>query len=487
MSQISNGEEPLAIPAPLDGLAGQRDALAAGAVTSEALVSEALARAERSRATLNAFWLIRTDEALAEARDADLRLRAGERLPLLGVPIAVKDDIDVAGLPTQFGAGGTWRAREEDAEVVRRLREAGAIIIGKTTASEMGQWPVTANEVCGVTRNPWGLDSTPGGSSGGSAAAVAAGILAAAVGSDGAGSVRIPSAWSHLVGIKPQRGRVSPWPHDDDWRGLSVIGPLARTVEDAALLLDVMSGSRAGERGQLAAPSEPFAEAARRAPGTLRIGVSRSIAFNGMRRAKDPEVSAALDAMAQTLRELGHEVVDANLRFGPQIGANFMPRAMVGLEDWMRLAPDRTVIDPRIRSMARMAHVLRGPLLAATRRTERLLQWQVGRIFRRVDVVITPTTAVGPLPAEALKGLRKWKTNALITSACPYAWPWNVLGWPALNVPAGFNERGLPLGIQLLGPARSESLLISLAGQLEQARRWHEAWPQFAYDLAGTA
>ncbi|MDQ8046369.1 MAG: amidase, partial [Solirubrobacteraceae bacterium] len=473
---LPDREQPRATQAPLDGLVGQRDALATGRVTSEALVGEALARAERSKATLNAFWSVRTDEALAEARAADLRLQAGERLPLLGVPIAVKDDIDVAGLPTQFGTDGTWPARDEDSEVVRRLRDAGAIIIGKTTASEMGQWPVTANDVCGVTRNPWGLDATPGGSSGGSGAAVAAGILAAAVGSDGAGSVRIPAAWTHLVGIKPQRGRVSTWPHDDDWRGLSVIGPLARTVEDAALLLDVMSGARSGDRDQL--PGEaPFVEAARRAPGTLRIGVSRSIAFNAMRRAEDPEVDAALDAMARTLRDLGHEVVDVPLRFGPQMGATFMPRAMVGLEDWMRLAPDRALIDPRIRGMARSARVLRGPLLAAARRGERLLHRQVGRVFRRVDVVITPTTAVGPLPAEALKGLRSWETNALITSACPYAWPWNVLGWPAVNVPAGFNARGLPLGIQLLGPASSEARLISLAAQLEEVRRWDHAWP----------
>ncbi|MBO9532672.1 MAG: amidase [Solirubrobacteraceae bacterium] len=473
------------VDAPLQGLLEQRDALADGQVTSEGLVREALARAERSRETLNAFWSLRKEEAILEAREADSRLRDGDRLPLLGVPIAVKDDVDVAGLPTQFGAAGTWPSRDEDAGVVRRRRAAGAIVIGKTTASEMGQWPVTANDVCGVTRNAWDLDFTPGGSSGGSGAAVAAGILAAAVGSDGAGSVRIPSAWSHLVGIKPQRGRISTWPHDDDWRGLSVIGPLARTVEDAALMLDVMTGAHASDRIQLDAPDQPFLEAARRAPGRLRIGVSRSIAFNGMRRKVDPDVSAALDAMARTLRDLGHEVVDANLRFGPQVGASFMPRAMVGLEDWMRRAPDRKLVDPRIRSMARMAHVLRGPILAGTRRTERLLQRQVGRIFRRVDVVITPTTAVPPLPAEALKGLRKWQTNSLITSACPYAWPWNVLGWPAVNVPGGFSEENLPLGIQLLGPANSEALLISLAAQLQQVRRWHEIWPDLAYELAG--
>lgn len=481
MSQHANAQ---AISPPSLGLAEQRDALAAGTETSEELVRRALERAQATRTTLNAFWLLREQEALDEAREADRRLAAGERLPLLGAPIAVKDDIDIAGLPTQFGAGGTWEPRNQDGEIARRLREAGAILIGKTTASEMGQWPVTANDVCGTTRNPWNLDHTPGGSSGGSAAAVAAGIIAAAVGSDGAGSVRIPAAWSHLVGIKPQRGRISMWPHTDDWRGLSVAGPIARTVGDAALLLDVLTGSHPDDRARLAPVDTPFADATQRDPGPLTIAVSRRFAFNGMPRAKDPDVHRALDDIASSLRALGHTVIDADPRYGPQFGATFMPRAMVGLDDWMRLAPDRSIIDPRIQSMARMSRLFRGPILGASRALERVLQRQVGRIFRRVDVIITPTTAVAPLPAEALRGLSKWRTNHLITSACPYAWPWNVLGWPAINVPAGLTPAGLPVGVQLLGPASSEALLISLAAQLERERRWHDAWPPFARDLA---
>lgn len=358
-------------------------------------------------------------------------------------------------------------------------------MIGKTTASEMGQWPVTANDVCGITRNPWNLDYTSGGSSGGSSAAVAAGILSAAVGSDGAGSVRIPAAWTHLVGIKPQRGRISTWPHDDDWRGLSVIGPIARTVADAALLLDVMTGAHPSDRIQLSAIDTPFADAATKDPGRLTIGVSRSVAFNGMRRAKDPDVDRALDDVADTLRSLGHTVVKARLWYGPQFGATFMPRAMVGLEDWMRLSPDRKLVDSRIRRMALMARVFRGPILAAARGLERALGAQVSRVFKRVDVVITPTTAVAPLRADSLRGLGGWKTNQLITAACPYAWPWNVLGWPAINVPGGLTPAGLPVGVQLLGHHSSEAQLISLAAQLEGRRQWAEQWPPLAYELAG--
>ncbi len=200
-------------------------------------MADALARIEATQPTLNAFRHLRAEAALAEAAEADRRLAAGERLPLLGVPVAVKDDTDVAGLPTHFGCAGERPPATADSEAVRRLRAAGAVVVGKTNSCELGQWPFTEGPGFGATRNPWNTAHTPGGSSGGSAAAVAAGLVPAALGSDGA-TVRIPAAWTHLVGIKPQRGRVSVHPHSDAFQGLTVNGPLARTVADAALLLD---------------------------------------------------------------------------------------------------------------------------------------------------------------------------------------------------------------------------------------------------------
>src|SRR6184192_290708 len=213
-------------------------ALAAGTTTSVTAVTSALDRAEASQPTLNAFRLLRRGQALAEAAEADRRLAAGERLPLLGVPIAIKDDTDIAGSPTAFGCGGEFPDATRDSESVRRLRAAGAVIVGKTNTCELGQWPFTDAAAFGYTRNPWHPDRTPGGSSGGSAAAVAAGLVPAALGSDGAGSVRIPAAWTNLVGIKPQRGRISTWPRGESFQGITVNGTLARTVADAALLLD---------------------------------------------------------------------------------------------------------------------------------------------------------------------------------------------------------------------------------------------------------
>ncbi|EOD63818.1 amidase family protein, partial [Amycolatopsis vancoresmycina] len=223
------------------GLAAQAAQLAGGEVTSAELTAAALGRAHASQPTLNAFRCLRDDDALAEAANADRRLQAGDRAPLLGVPIAIKDDVDLTGLPTSFGCPGEFPPATSDAPVVALLREAGAVIIGKTNTPELGQWPFTEGPAFGVTRNPWHPGHTPGGSSGGSAAAVASGVIAAALGSDGAGSVRIPAAWTGLVGVKTQRGRIPTG--GELFHGLTVLGPLARTVGDAALLLDAAAGT----------------------------------------------------------------------------------------------------------------------------------------------------------------------------------------------------------------------------------------------------
>ncbi|HEV7753134.1 MAG TPA: amidase family protein, partial [Baekduia sp.] len=240
------------------GLQQQAALVATGAVSSADLVDVALARIDAAQPTLNAFRCVRADAARAEAAEADRRRAAGDTRPLLGVPVAIKDDMDLAGETTAFGCSGDFPGKEADGEVARRLRAAGAVIVGKTTSPEFGQWPITESEASGATRNPWSLDHTPGGSSGGSAAAVAAGLVPAAMGSDGAGSVRIPAAWTHLVGIKPQRGRVSTWPDAESFNGLTCCGPLARTVGDAALLLDAVAGAHPGDRHTPAVPALPF-------------------------------------------------------------------------------------------------------------------------------------------------------------------------------------------------------------------------------------
>ncbi|SEK50181.1 amidase [Streptacidiphilus jiangxiensis] len=440
-----------------------------GRLTSRAAVEESLARIEETQPTLNAFRRVRAEAALGEAEDADRRLVAGERLPLLGVPVAIKDDTELTGEPTAFGCAGAFPPAREDGEVVRRLRAAGAVIVGKTNTPEIGQWAFTEGRGFGATRNPWDLDRTPGGSSGGAAAAVAAGLVPAAVGSDGAGSVRIPAAWTHLVGIKPQRGRISAWPEPEPFHGLTVFGPLARTVADAALLLDVAAGSAPGDTHR--PTPQAFLPAARRDPGRLRIGLSFHTAFAIHPLRLDPEIRAATLELAETLARSGHEVVEIDPRYG-LVGPAQLPRALAGIRAWARRVPDPALLDPRTRTNIRRGALLDGPLLRLARAAERPLQRRIGAVFDGVDVLLTPTTAAPPPRIGATDGLGSGAMDRAMITTCPYAWPWNVVGWPGVNVPAGFTASGLPIGCQLLGPYASEARLISLAAQLEADRRW---------------
>lgn len=460
------------------GLTATVRALDAGETTSRALTEEALARIEAAEPELNAFRVVRAEAALAEADAADRARAEGRRAPLLGVPVAVKDDMDVAGEPTAFGRAGTFPPAAEDAEAVRRLRAAGAVIVGKTQTCELGQWPFTEGPAFGATRNPWDTGRTPGGSSGGSAAAVAAGLVPAALGSDGAGSVRIPAAWTHLVGVKPQRGRISTWPRAETFQGITVNGALARTVADAALLLDAASGNH--PRDPHRPPSLDAVGAAGRDPGRLRIALSLKPPFTAVRVRPHPDVLARVRELADRLAALGHDVEEADPPYG-LVGLTFVPRATAGIAEWVDETPWPDLLDPRTRGAARLGRLLRGAPLRAARRAEASLHRRIGRIFASYDVVLAPTTAAPPPPVGALAHLGGFATDRAMTALCPYAWPWNVLGWPGVNVPAGFDRDGLPVGAQLLGPAAGEARLLSLAAQLEADLRWHEKWPDPSY------
>ncbi|MBE8476393.1 amidase [Streptomyces sp. 3R004] len=466
------------------GLVETARALADGTVTARALVERTLARIEAGQGSLNAFRIVRAEAALAEADAADKELAAGVRKPLLGVPVAVKDDMDVAGEPTAFGCQGEFPPVAEDGEAVRRLRAAGAIVIGKTNTCEFGQWPFTEGPAFGATRNPWNADHTPGGSSGGSAAAVAAGLVPAALGSDGAGSVRIPASWTHLIGIKPQRGRISTWPRGESFQGITVNGTLARTVADAALLLDAASGNHALDPHR--PPSVDASGAARRDPGRLRIALALKPPFTALPARLDPQVRAKVVQLAERLAAFGHTVEEADPPYG-QIGLTFIPRATVGLAERVGEAPFPALLDRRTRDAARLGRLLGGAPLRAARRAEAVLHRRIGAFFTSYDVVLAPTTAAPPPRIGSMLPLGGFATDRAMIAACPYAWPWNVLGWPGVNVPAGFVDGGLPVGAQLLGPANSEPLLISLAAQLEAELRWHEAWPPLRLDADSSA
>jgi amidase len=454
------------------GLREQALLLQTGESSSRELVEAAVEKALAAQSRLNAFRVVCVEEALEEAEEADRRLAAGEAAPLLGVPVAIKDDVDLTGHTTPFGCGGGKPALR-DAEAVRRLREAGAIVIGKTHAPEVGQWHFTETPLHGATRNPWNVDHTPGGSSGGAAAAVAAGVVAAAIGSDGAGSIRIPAAWTGLVGLKPQRGRVSTWPDAEAFNGLSCYGPLARSVDDAALLLDAIHGNVPADLHRPQPPGETFSQAAAREPVSLRIALSFATPF-GVVNKVDAEHRAAIEAFAQRLTELGHEVIAIDPDYG-MVGPAIVPRGMAGVEEWLCAhGEDRSMLETRTRTHARFGKTLRGLPLRISRAAEPSLRRRIGRIFQRCDVVLTPTTAKPPPRIGALEGRGYWATSSTASAICPFAFAWNVVGWPGISVPAGFTASGLPIGAQLLGRENDEATLLSLAGAIERAEG---GWP----------
>ncbi|TCO62566.1 amidase [Actinocrispum wychmicini] len=446
------------------GLQRTAELIAAGQASSVEVVTEALDRIEKAQPTLNAFRRLRREAALAEAAAADARIEAGERAPLLGVPVAVKDDTDIAGEPTAFGCAGDFPPKAVDGGVVRRLRAAGAVIVGKTNTPEFGQWPFTEGHAFGATRNPWDLGYTPGGSSGGSAAAVAAGLVPAATGSDGLGSIRIPSAWTGLVGIKPTRGLVSSAPQPPAWHGLACHGPLARTVGDAALLLDVIAGTETRMRSAVG-----------RAPGRLRIALALRVPFTLAPARLDPEIRTAVIRLGRILARLGHEVRLASPNYG-LVGLGVFARSLGGLRDAATSVPDLRLLDKRTQGNRRMGAIA-SPLVTLSLMHERIERRRVGRIFDTADVVLAPTTATPPTPIGHYDGLSSIGTTRAMIAACPYAWPWNILGLPGINVPAGLTSTGLPIGAQLVGAENTEPMLISLAAQLEKEERWQDRAP----------
>ena len=445
--------------------------LADGAVTAPVLLEVYLERIARLDTQLRCYRIVLSDSARHEADAAQERLDAGERQPLLGVPIAIKDDIDVAGQVTACGSGGHGPAVSADAEVVRRLRAAGAVIIGKTNVPELMMFPYTESLTFGSTRNPWNPKRTTGGSSGGSAAAVAAGLAALALGSDGGGSIRIPSSWCGLFGLKPQRDRVSLAPHDGAWYGLSVNGPIARSVIDAALLLDA-AATMSGVPG----PEGEFVAAATRDPGRLRVALSTKVPTSPVRVGK--QQLAAVEQAGALLRELGHDVVIRDPEYSrPAFYANFLPRYLRGISDDADALAHPEHLEARTRNMARMGSFFSDRTMAAVRAAEERVSSRIQSIFDDVDVVVTPGTAQGPPRIGAFQHRGALSTLLMVGQLVPYYPVWNLTGQPAATVPWDFDGDGLPLSVQLVGRPYDEATLLSLAAQIEGARPWAQRRP----------
>lgn len=446
------------------GAAQQARMLADGTVNAPALLDVYLDRIGRFDPELRSYRVVLADTAREHAAVAQARLDAGERLPLLGVPIAIKDDVDIAGQITAFGTSAHGAARTTDADVVCRLRDAGAVLVGKTAVPEMTVWPFAETTTFGATRNPWNTDYTPGGSSAGSAVAVAAGLASMALGSDGMGSIRIPSTWCGLFGLKPQRDRVPMAPHDDAWNGLTVNGPIARTVEDAALFLDATSD----ESG--------FVRAAAKEPGRLRIAVSSKVPAGVVTRVGAPQ-RVALEEAIGLLRELGHQVVIRDLDYPSTAIAHALSRYFRGVHDDVQTLPRPQRLEPRTRNFARMGSVISDERMKRIRAAETDIAQRVNSIFDDVDVVITPGTALGPSRIGAYHRRGALSTLALVAARVPFQAMFNATGQPAAVVPWGFDDNGIPTSIQLVGRPFDEATLLSLSAQIEKVRPWADRRP----------
>jgi amidase len=351
------------------------------------------------------------------------------------------------------------------------LRAAGAIPIGITNVPELTIFPWTATDANGITRNPWDLARTPGGSSGGSAAAVAAGLVAAATGSDGAGSIRIPAACCGLVGMKPSRGRVSTEPATETWLGLVALGALTRTVRDSALMLDVMAGAAPGDQDAPAPPRRSFREAAAADPGRLRIAVSRRVPAGLIARLSTDQ-RLAWERTARLLAELGHDVDERSPDYG-LTSLELVQTYLRGIYEDFRVLGDTSLTERSTRQMAsagrRLVPPRRRDALLARRRatTERILS-----LWNEFDVLMTPGLARTALPAEGGYGRAAPIAFDRAARFTPWTPLFNLTGQPAVSLPAGFGEDGLPLSVQLVGRPGAEDTLYSLAAQIEAAQPW---------------
>ena len=463
------------------GIARQAELIAAGEVSSRELVEVYLERIARLNPQLNAIRVVFAERALAESDQADGRRGAGDRRPLLGVPFLVKDDIDVAGEPTTYGTRAFGGPAEADAEIVRRLRAAGAVILGKTLTPELCIWPFTESVTYGLTRNPWSTERVPGGSSGGSAAAVAAGLVGAALGSDGGGSIRIPGAWCGLVGLKTQRGRVPAAPRREPWHRLSVFGVLARSVTDVALFHE----ATAAGPSDMDTPSPPPADLPRAAlegaqsPKRLRIAVSTRVP-GGLLAPLSRAGREAVTETVELLRSLGHEVRERELDYGPLVLPVFNVRYLAGIHDDAAAMAHPRRLERRTRRMAAAGGRLPASAVGWTHAREPQIAARINAIFDDHDVVLTPATATPPPPVASFEG-RPWLWTFLgVSRQVPYSFPWNVIGQPACSVPAGFDGDGLPRAVQLAGRRDDEATLVALAAQIEAARPWAATRPALA-------
>jgi Asp-tRNA(Asn)/Glu-tRNA(Gln) amidotransferase A subunit family amidase len=440
-------------------------------------VAEAvLARIEALNPRLNAFCLITRDVALRDAREAEIAVAKGEPIgPVHGVPVSLKDVIFTRGLRTTGGSRLFADATpEEDAIVVGRLRAAGATILGKTNTSEFGHKAVTDNPLFGVSRNPWNLEMTPGGSSGGAAAAVASGLGPIALGTDGGGSLRIPAAFCGVYGFKPSWGRVPQHPSFPGWEHLGVTGPITRTVRDAALALDVIAGDDDRDRHSL--PREPgsYVSACDDDIKGLHVAWTPDLGYATV----DPAVQTICENAAAEFESLGcHvEVVspgweDCEDVFRTIVAAQFYAH-------WSDQLPAQEAdLDPTFVKFIRKGGAISAREYVLAMERARAYWHEAQTFLARFDLLLTPTTAVAPFPVGSSGPREIAGQSVSVLGWMPFTFPFNLTGQPAASVPAGATDDGLPVGLQIVGRRNADRTVLAASAAYEAACPWRERRP----------
>jgi aspartyl-tRNA(Asn)/glutamyl-tRNA(Gln) amidotransferase subunit A len=435
--------------------------------TSSAELTQAcLKRIDQYNRSINAFITITREAALASATQMDAELKAGKpRGPLHGIPIALKDNIDTAGIRTT-AASGVFKDRvpTEDAEVVTRLKKAGAILVGKLNMHEFALGGTSAVTFFGPVHNPWALDHVPGGSSGGSAAAISADLCIGALGTDTGGSIRIPASLCGIVGFKPTYGRVSNRGVIPMAWTLDHVGPMCKTVEDAALLLGVIAGYDVLDPTSSDVPVPDYTRTLRAPTSKLRVGVPRSGFFDNL----DPEVAKALEAALDVLRKLTANVKDVQIPAAGNVADVWNAEIYAYHTPWITKTPQ--LYQDATRNLIQRAGQDKGATYADARRHVDTVRREIRKVFTDVDVLITPTQKT---PASLITGGPAGGPGSLNNTAA-----FDIYGLPTISIPCGFTTSGLPIGLQISAAHFAEPTVLTLAQAYEQATDWHKRRPK---------
>ncbi|BBO70364.1 amidase [Desulfosarcina alkanivorans] len=446
-------------------------------ITPLEVMRDTLDRMDRVNPGLNAFVSLRPEAAMAEARAMTEKIAAGKPVgPLAGLPLGVKDLEDAAGMVTSYGSIPFKDNRVQgDSVQVARLRAAGAIVVGKTNVPEFGFTGFTKNRLHGMTRNPWNRERTPGGSSGGAAAAIAGGLVPLCTGSDAGGSIRIPASYSGCFGLKPSFGRIPVGPSPVlSYSAMTVMGPLTRTVRDAALYMDCVAGYHPADPYSLPKPPRPYLAGIDDLPDRLKIAFSPDLGYARVQN----DVLSCVEQAVHAFGEMGHRVERWTGRL-PDTAEVWTP--LIGTDIYAQLAgvleTDRGDIGRTLAAVVDRTRRLTVAELTAFQQLRARLNRELQALFEKFDILLTPTmpteafAAGGPPPAE-IDG-----QPIPLLGAVAFTYPFNLSGHPAASVPAGLTANGLPAGLQIVAPRHRDDRVLQAARAYERIRPWNDRWP----------